>query len=330
VRLSYCAALALLWTVLWCSHARAAEADAIRLDLEDCEDITGSSVRELAALELAPSTVLAAESTEPAATRAQMSCQSGVAAIVVEDVGRAEPLRLEITLRDLTRSARPRLLALAVAELIATSRLQRQPPKAREPLVEREPEASAPSSEPPVASASARWGVQLWLGVGAARVARPSMIAPLAALGVIVFWDALALTADLRFERAQLTQSIAELQLDAGSLALTPAWRLHASSADLLIGAGVRAGFASLRGSSRDAMLIGESVAGFWLAPCGQIAVQVRLARSWALRVGVEAAYVTRTLRGFGVNGESMLELRGLSLAAQLGVSWDLSASKGS
>ena len=326
VRLASWAALALL-LVSRPAHAQlSAASDAIRLELDDCEEVSGPSVRELVVLEVAPRTVLAQNSAGPAATRAELTCEAGVAAIVVEEAGGSSALRLEITLSDLARSARPRGLALAVAELIATSRLQRQKPSAA--VAEPAQQVAPDSFEPPEVSEPTRSGVQLWLGVGAARMAQPSMLGPVGAFGVVAYWDALAITSDLRFEHAQSSQSIAELQLNAGSLALAPAWRLHASSADLLIGAGVRAGFANLAGKSNDAALIGQSVSGFWLAPCAQVTIQVRLARRWGLRVGVEGGYVTRTLRGFGADGEPLLELRGLSLAALLGVSWEAGASE--
>ena len=311
---------AVLALLLCCRGVQAQSSDAIRLELDDCEEVPGTTVHELVVLEVAPRRVLELGSTEPAATRAELTCEGGVAAIVVEEAGRSAPLRLEVLLSDLARSARPRALALAVAELIATSRLQRQPPVAA--VVE----PGETSNETLVLSEPTRSGAALWLAAGAARVAEPSMLGPTASLGVLGYWGALAISADLRVERAQRTQSVADLGLVAGSLALAPAWRLHASSADLLIGAGARVGFASLRGESRDPGLAGQSVTGLWFGPSAQVAVHVRLARRWALRVGVEAAYLTRTVRGVGANREPVLELRGLSLAALLGVSWHISS----
>lgn len=316
------AALALLCAAaLRPGPAYAQPPDAIGLVVEDCEDVSGASVRELVVLEVAPRAVLSAGSAEAPATRAQLSCRAGVAAITVEEIGRATALHLEIRLSDLARSARPRVLALAIAELIATSRLQRQQPSAAEP---EPPASSAPSYEPPAISASS-YGAQLWLAVGAARVAQPSMLALLGALGANVYYNALALTADLRFEHAERAEDLAQLRLTAGSLALAPAWRLHASSADLLIGAGVRAGIASLGATATAQRFEGSTVRGLWLAPCAQLALHVRLARRWALHIGIEAAYLTRTLRGLDQDGAALLELRGLALAAQLGVGWDLS-----
>jgi hypothetical protein len=318
VRIASWAALALLLLSSRTHAQLSAATDSIRLELDDCDDVPGTTVRELVVLELAPRVVLAQGSVGPVATRAELTCEEGVATIVVEDVGRSSPLRLEITLSDLARSARPRGLALAVAELIATSRLQ---PVAAG--VEPEQEAETDSYEPPVLSEPTRSGVQLWLGLGAARMAQPSMLGPVVALGVVGYWGAFALTSDLRFEHAQRSQGVADLLMNAGSLALAPAWRLHGSSADLLASAGVRAGFATLFAKSNDPTLTADSVTGFWLAPCAQVAVHVRLARRWALRAGVEGAYVTRTLRGLGAEGEVVLELRGVSLAAVVGVGWE-------
>lgn len=336
----------------------AATTDEIRLELGECPLVSGSSVRELVALEVAPRRVLAVASSATAATRADVSCLADVAHIRVEDAGLTAPLHLEIALRDLDRPARSRLLALAVAELIATSRLQRA--KTAAPAGASDLGAGARDSDGAEAAAvsgegagsvSARSagddahaaegfddelaladglgpvGAQLWLGLGAARLAEPSMIAPAAAGGVSVYWNAVALNADVRFERARTTRSVAELQLDAGSLALAAAWRVHSRSAALSIGPGLRAGYASLRAREREAGLEGQAVNGFWVAPCAQLALQLRFAERWAVRIGSELAFVTRTLRGNGPNGDAVLELRGFALAAQLGISWDAIAT---
>jgi hypothetical protein len=138
-----------------------------------------------------------------------------------------------------------------------------------------------------------------------------------------LYWGAFALGADLRFEHGQTTRSVAQLQLDAGSLALVPAWHLQTASAELSIGPGLRAGYANLRAAPRETGVSGLSVHGFWIAPCAQLALQLRFATRWALRFGAELAYITRTLKGVDMNGASLLELRNLAVAAQLGVSWD-------
>lgn len=353
-----------LSVLIWASsgHAQlqpgAAEPDAIQLDVLDCAQVSGASVRALVALEVAPRRVLAVGSTATAATHASLSCPTGVAQISVDDTRLASPLRLEIALHDLDPPARSRLAALAIAELITTGRLQRSGVSragsdasassgstgaseaagaARVSAGSAEVDASnddAVSDKAPewdgdaAGGGGARWGAQVWLGFGAARVAEPSMLAPAAAVGVSLYWRALALNVDARFEHAQRAQSVAELQLDAGSLALAPAWRLHSRSADISIGPGVRAGYASLRATPRDAAFLGQTLDGFWLAPCAQLALQLRFAERWAVRIGAELAYITRTVRGLGPNGSSVLALRDLALAAQLGISWDAIAAR--
>lgn len=316
-------ALACLALLVCCGVARAqptAAVDAIRLELAGCEGVSGARVRELVALEVAPRAVLDPASEDPAATHARLSCQAEVALIEVAERARGTPLRLEISLGELASSARPRSLALAVAELIATSRLQQpKPAPAAEGETPREPPRTAA-----VASEPTRVGAQLWLAAGAARVAQPSMIGPLGALGVVVYWDSLALSADLRVEHARMTRDAADFVLDAGSLALAPAWRMHASELSLMVGAGLRVGLANLRGSPRSPALAGESIHGFWLAPCLQLSAQVRIVHRWALRLGVEGAYVTRALSGLDASGAPALELRGLSLAAHLGLGFDM------
>ena len=476
MKLASCLAAASLSLIICAStgYARAqlrasSETDAIQLDVLDCALVSGASVRELVALEVAPRRVLAVGRTAESVTHAVLSCAAGIAHISVDDTRLATPLRLEIALRDLDPPARSRLVALAIAELITTGKLQRSsgsgaaaggsavasaaakgparatgasdvvrrvtarsssaaesgssagsglagaassgsavtsagakgpvPATGASDVMQRVTASSSGAAESgssagsglagavaPAAAASAvgvapatggssavpretassssaaesragsvapegalengaiaaalsdegpevyeaasgsgraEVGAQVWLGVGAARVAEPSMLAPAAAVGVSLYWQALALNADMRFERAQTTRSLAELQLDAGSLALVPAWRIHSRSGNISIGPGVRAGYASLHATSRDAALLGQTLHGFWFGPCAQLALQLRFADRWAVRFGAELAYITRTLRGLDSNGGAVLALRDLALAAQLGISWD-------
>jgi hypothetical protein len=440
MKLASCVAAA-IWVSSGSAWAqpRAAGPDVIQLDIVDCAQVSGTRVREIVAIELAPRRVLGVGSADPAATHASLSCRAGIAQISVDHTKLTAPLWLEIALQDLDPPARSRLVALAIAELITTSKLQGGKPPAgvvsssatpkgvaasgearatgsheaaprdsaartldaTSSVDPRGPGASANKSAPrapansetgaarsgeAAADASGegvgrvegavhgesagvgrgegaaesgevsrfvrdehvgavsdegpdvdaydavggggQLGAQVWLGVGAARIAEPSMIAPAAAAGVSVNWRALALNADLRFEHAQSSRSVAELQLDAGSLALVPAWRLHSRSADVSIGPGVRVGYASMRATPHDAAFRGQTLHGFWLGPCAQLALQLRFADRWAVRLGAELAYITRTLRGIDSNGSAVLALRDLALAAQLGISWDAIAAR--
>jgi hypothetical protein len=307
----------------------AAAQDAIRLDIPDCAGVPSATVRELVALEVAPRTVLEADSQAEASTSGGLRCRAGVAQIWVDDQRLAAPLRLEITLTDLAPQARPRLLALALSELIATSRLEKSQLTAADESVEPQSTAAVADADEPedAASPAVPVSVQIWLGVGAAREADPLLIAPSIAAGGVVAWDQLALAADLRFDRGARTEPAAELTLNAISLALGPAWRVHGSSSQLLLGAAVRAGYAGLSARARSPDTTSDSLSGFWLGPCAQAALQLRITERWTVRAGLELGYVTQTVRGLDARGQALLDLGGLWVSGHAGVSWDATDS---
>jgi len=293
----------------------AAAQDAIRLDIPDCAGVPGAAVRELVALEVAPRRLLAQGDRQPAAVSGGLRCTAAVARMWVDDPRQGAPLWLEITLSDLAPPARPRLLALALSELIATSRLQTPAPP--QPTAAAEP---APAPAQPAAPASLR---QLWLGLGVTREARPVLTAPALGAGGVLTWSRLALSLDVRLARGARSLPAAELTLSTLSLALGPGVWLGDRHMQLLLAAAVRAGYAELRARARSADRAGDALAGFWLGPCAQAALQLRIGEHWLLRAGLELGHVTRQLRGLDAGGQALLELRGLWLAAQAGVSWD-------
>lgn len=323
------AAALLLAAALGVARAQPIAADdAILLDIPDCAGVAAESVRAIVAIEVAPRPVLAPGSAGVATTRGTLECAGATARIVVEEEQRPEPLRLEIALAELAPAARPRLLALAIAELIATSRLGTPQPTAAE-VASRRPAAEVPEPVEPV-EAEAPLGpavppsLQLWLALAAVREADPPVLAPAVALGAVQSWDQLAITFDLRYERGRRTEPGVRLGYDAVSLAVGPAWRVHGRSYQLLLGAALRLGYASLSGSPRSDAVDGDSVAGLWLGPCAQGVLQFQLSERWGVRVGAEVGYVARGVRGVGVMGEPLLELEGVWAAGVLGVSFEV------
>ncbi len=314
-----------------CASAARAD-DAVALEVDDCAGVSGASVRALVALEVAPSALL--PSSARAATRGGLECRGDTARIFVESDRRATPLRLEIRLLDLAPQARPRFLALAIAELIATSRLAAAPidPAEAQP-------APAPSDETTEANtdgdeqadsqlteagapAVVRSHFEVWLGLGASREAEPIVWAPSVALGAWYAHGAWAITTDLRFDRGRRRADDVDLGVDTGSLALGPAWHLQGTGTEFLLGPSVRVGYASLHGTARSTDVTGDSLAGFWFGPCAQAALHVQLARRWSLRAGLEIGVVTQTLRGFDARGAELFALDGTWLSAHAGVSW--------
>jgi hypothetical protein len=278
------------------------------LSIPDCEGISGAEIAKLVALELAPHFALAHESE----LRAAMRCSGARAEIRVDDARRPEPLVLELSLSDARPEARPRLLALAMAELIATSRLE-QPP-AREPQ-------SAPDS-PPSAAGSERVGSELWLGAGVARELHPAAWTPAFALGAAHSFGLLQLAGDIGFDFSNRRTAAADLSAHALSLALLPGLRLSLHPLGVSLGAGVRAGWAWLGASPRTSELKGGSVSGLFLAPIVQLAGQWSLSTHWRVRLAFELGYITKPVRGLDADSVRLLELSAWRSTGMLGVAW--------
>jgi hypothetical protein len=118
-----------LWMHAEVARAEAPSPEPVVVDVPDCLDVRGQDVEQLIALELAPRLHVLAEPGEALAGRvltATVRCPRGAAVeLVVDDPQRSAPLRSELDLARTAVPARTRLLALALAELIATSRLER-------------------------------------------------------------------------------------------------------------------------------------------------------------------------------------------------------------
>jgi hypothetical protein len=92
----------------------------------DCQGVSGTEVMLLAALELAPRVRVVGERAE-ATLEGRVRCDTPRVTLEVHDPSRssAPPLRVTLDLASAAPSARPRLLALSLAELVATRRLER-------------------------------------------------------------------------------------------------------------------------------------------------------------------------------------------------------------
>lgn len=300
-------------SLAWCACAllsplrATAQSYTVSLSIPDCEGISGAEIAKLVALELAPHF----EITEESELRAAMRCSGARAEIRVDDVRRPEPLLLELSLSDARPEARPRLLALAIAELIATSRLE-QPPDRKE--VDKAAGARPPSA--------AEANTQLWLAAGVARELRPAAWAPVFALGAAHSFGLLQLAADVNFDFSARRTSAADLSARALSLALAPGLNFALHPVRLNLAAGVRAGWALLDASPRASELKGGSLSGLFLAPIAQLGAHWPLSPHWGVRLVFELGYVTKPVRGLDADNLRLLELSAWRGTGLLGVSF--------
>jgi hypothetical protein len=244
---------------------------------------------------------------EPAALTASLQCAAGRAVIQVQDARRSEPLELVLPLADTRREARPRLLALAIAELIATSRLEQSPPP--KPPV-------APVAPPPPRVRA----LSLGLALGLVRAFEPALWSPGLRLDAAYGFGRWSLHADLEADSGSRAESEATLGGRALSIGLAPAFRLVDGQLDWDLGLGVRGGAAWLSATSRQPNVAGRTISGTFIAPFAWTALELNLTELWYLRLALELGYVAKPVRGLDADKAVLLELKGLRGASWLGV----------
>jgi hypothetical protein len=239
------------------------------------------------------------------------------AVITVHDPTREMPLVLEMQLAQTRREARPRLLALAIAELIATSRLEQLP--AATPREDEEPRSEAAGSDRTTGETAPK-GFSLFLSGGLATAYQPRHWAGVFALGAAYSFDRVSLGAELGFEGATETNLQAKVRVRAGSVALAPSVVLVRDAYEWSFGGGLRASYAQLKAAARDATFSAGSLSGLVLEPFATTALNAPIGGSWFVHLAVDMGYAAKPLRGLDADGRPVMEVRGIRAAALLGL----------
>lgn len=324
-------AAALLWSALVCllpANAVVAQAEVepgrgprrrvVVLDDSACSGVPASELRELVRLELAPR-VLRVASDDDATTRVLLTCDTNSARLVVREAARpAQELVLDLS--SIVVAARARLIALSLAELLATAEMEpRTPPP--EPAAEPE----APSPRLPARRSSG------WLAAGLVRQGAPRLLAPSLQTGLVlnVAGLPLALVAELDAQRGQREVRAGHVTSWTASGSVGPATQLRAGALDLVLGAGLRLGYARLIGdadTAQESSVTGQVVSALWWGPTAGASATVRLRARWGLRAGVDLSWIARAVRGTDSSDTTVFELDGLLVHATLGLSLTLPA----
>jgi hypothetical protein len=300
------------------------------LDSSQCAGIPATELHELMALELAPRALrLPGDVDEDAdVTRAQLRCDANSARLVVREATRS-PQELVLDLSSIDVRARARLLALTLAELLATAELEGVPPAAL-PAPERADDGYAPWR-----SAARSSG---WLGAGLVREGRPRVLAPSLQTGLVSGLGSLplALIGELQVQRGERDVSAGRVTVWTASGSLGPAAIVPAGPFDLGLGVAARVGYARLIGEADagQASIAGHAVSGFWWGPTLAASAIWRLRARLGLRAGVDLTWVARAVRGVDSANTLVYELDGLIVHATLGVSlalpaWSIGRRKG-
>ena len=250
----------------------AGERRKVAIRVGGCEAELAHEAQRILAIELRATLVDVA--SEGTVTRATVACEGGVANISVLEPGAGKSVERAVTFADAPPKARARLLALAVAELVAASWSELEsnaPPEAPPPT---QPAKPVPERAAVHTAGVARNSVELaalfdvrllasrdWLLGGGARAA--ARISPL----FFVQTDALIDYARLARVSGSVAVSMPSISFSLGASkamgpALCPA-----------ISAGLRAGYVWMNGTAAGTAAISSHQQGLWLGPELQLQV---------------------------------------------------------
>lgn len=295
---------------------------AVVLDSRGCAEIPQQELRDLVALELSPRPLFGPGGVARGARAsfARLACNGTRAELRVDDPERGASQQLELDLAETMASARTRLVALALSELIATLEMEREDAVAQpEPAV---PVAKAPTAGGAYAATTERG--RAWLGLGFSRAGQPALWGVAMHGGGRWQLGALPLAAqlDLRGTRAQ--RGLSEGQVSAwtlaGSVALAAV--LRRSWLEAALAAGLSLGYGWLRGSSASSVEVaGNLVRAPWWGPSLEGSVLVPVRRRWGIRAALELGYVAKPVRGLDSTGQPAYALEGFQLLGTAAVS---------
>lgn len=323
-----CAALVWIWLSLQLAAASVSAQDAVArgpdmstravvLDSSHCGSVARDELRELVALELAPRPVQSPREVpaDASITRAELTCSETRARLFVRDAARQQQHELGLDLAQIDPPARARLIALALAELIAT--VDMEPVSAPE----RADETAAPEPSAALRLGRSSW----WLGAGLSRAGRPRVLAPSLQTGVVARLARLplALLSDLQLQRGARTVGPGRMVVWTTSGSLGLAGMLRAGPAELALGLGMRLGYARLVGEAgaADVSIAAHTVQGLWWGPSSAVSALLPLHGRFSLRAGLDIGWIARGVRGLDNGGMAAFRLEGLLLQATLGVS---------
>jgi hypothetical protein len=268
------------------SRARA-QSEPVALDTHECSHIDDAELRRILALERALR-------DDPSALQVELRCDHERAWL------RAEGATRELLLASVPEALRPRLLALAIAEL------RRAPPAPRQ-------------IEPRPAPPPQRY--RLWV---AAHGQASSLLAAGAQLGFAARlrpWFAWA--SGVAFTQGSLSIERGDLRVRHASVHTGPSLQRELGALTLAAGGGLRAGWLGLRGSSREPGVRGRGFDTWFAGPTLLGSVSLRFATHGFVLLALELTHTLRALnaevRGGATRALSPW-LGGASLGA--GASW--------
>ncbi|HEX5064035.1 MAG TPA: hypothetical protein VFV99_31865 [Kofleriaceae bacterium] len=225
---------------------------------------------------------------------ASIACAGPVAVLRVDDPSMQRTLWRRI---DLVTGSEPRLLALALVELVASLRaeLYVPPPSSPPPAAV---EHVAPSLATAVAPTSAipRYRIELTGGAmtfSADKTALAGLGARLSSRGRMPW------LIDVQAHHGSNTTPIGEVTIDVSSLGAALAIERTARSVRASFGAGLRGGVVRMTGTPSSAIVMGSTTLSAWFGPIVLGDIAVPLTGRLALAAAVEVGYVVAPVSAF-------------------------------
>jgi hypothetical protein len=310
----------------------------VELEVDACTGVPADVVSRILTVELGVTvtSVPAGEASDPAqkpdTTQVALSCDEGTIRIFVRDPLTGKTLERHIDLRAERPSARPRLLSLSAAELVAASwiELESAPPPA--PVVEATAPAPARSEAADLARAAMKRQEPTQWDLEAIALGRrfPDANLTMWGGGIAASWAYqgwLALGGDLVGETGSATLSldgltVGEAALRTGSMALSARLRRGWPALAVEAGLGARLGLTRVRATAEETqsgLWQEHSFTGTWGGPLATVRVGWKASRLVLVVGSVEAGTVTRQVAGL-VAKQPELIVTGPWAAISLGV----------
>jgi hypothetical protein len=333
--------VALLW-LAWSSVARAqAEPPRVWLSVDPCVAADAAEVRRIAAVELDARLV---DRAQPDATQVVATCDAALVRIDAIDSVTGKSLSRRVNLESEIPSARARLLAIAIAELVSASWTElasnptpRVPPAAPPPSDEAK--AAAPPAVREEASAIGSTHASAAAGGRDARPERrPFRVEALAEMrafpspaitslgfGAAVSWHrsgTMGIGLDVLADEGRTSTPLGTVSVDALSMGPCAFLEMVRGAFTLRGSAGVRVGVVALSGHAASSNVRSESFRSPWGGPFAAVAAYFAIGDVVALTVGGDAGDAPFPVHGRVVVGSAVsdVSIAGPWLGARVGV----------
>lgn len=322
-----------LSTCLTPLRARAQAVGGVSTRVDACVPLDRERFAQLLAIELDTAVGRSNTADDSAAARVTLSCVAGQIEIRLDDAVTRKSMTRLIDLQRVAPSARDRMMALTVAELVLASWLEVRlfesvriepvgpaPPAAITRSASALVDAKLGRSEPP----------QLGAAVEALAFSSAFKLIPCLALRLTQpVSTRFAFRVGIQAGRSSLEGKFSpsrppvSVRITVASLLAALLYRMRFDDLDLAGGLGVRLGFVVLAGvQPSDRSLVTEQSYAPWAGPLVTAEAGYRVSPHVRIALALESGFTALQTRAVAPNGVAVVELRSVWGGASLGIDW--------